>query len=547
MLAPALPRAVCFFALGALFFAVSPFFRRLRPSLACLAVVVLIAAGLAPHALRFDASAWTYAMIYNRWGFVLFAIAFVIAAVAPAQRTARSDWIDGLVLGACASLLVFLKISYGLLGLTLPLIALRVHGWRRGLWLAAITGGAATIIFFGIALDWSFGSMVRDIALASQARSALGLVALGRAALAIYPDAVALVLLAFVLAGTSQPNGFGLKRILTSPWMLIALSAIGYTLLISMGNSPLGRFRENPLLLVAALCCVGSLPAQSDPASDRGLLYPRSAAFLLPVIGFLLVLPIAVRFALPYLSAAFRPITEGLIERGMFTTSDVVLLGALGLAYVSGVLLLKRGLLPEARAARAFCGLAIFVMVAPILLRNVSSMAQVVRFKLEDRALSPAEQLTSGPLKGLQIKGAGGVAALPGTYAEKIRDGVRLLEQTGNRDKPAVAIDFANPLNVARGVRPSRRSPTCWHLNFVYSLHAAPAAEAVFEFDDRIMIPKVFGDPNPENQQAIEAHYGAFLRRHFIAAGESEQWILLVPKTSAPSDASNAGAGEVTR
>ncbi|HSH40484.1 MAG TPA: hypothetical protein VK993_17070, partial [Chthoniobacterales bacterium] len=169
-------------------------------------------------------------------------------------------------------------------------------------------------------------------------------------------------------------------------------------------------------------------------------------------------------------------------------------------------------------------------VVVPVTGRNMKSVVQAAKFKASGQTLQPTEVFASGPLAGLQIRDYGGDPPLPTTYVGKVNDGLELLARTGNSDKTVAALEFANPFNVARGLKPSRTAPTCWQLGFLYSAEAAPATERVFNGSDVIMIPKQFGDGNQANLTVIRQHYGEYLDAHYTMAGESQQWQVFVPR-----------------
>ena len=67
-LANAVPGAICLVALLALPVCCYATFARMRPWLAAVATVALMASAIAVHQLKFENSALTYSTIYNRWG-----------------------------------------------------------------------------------------------------------------------------------------------------------------------------------------------------------------------------------------------------------------------------------------------------------------------------------------------------------------------------------------------------------------------------------------------------------------------------------------------
>jgi len=176
------------------------------------------------------------------------------------------------------------------------------------------------------------------------------------------------------------------------------------------------------------------------------------------------------------------------------------------------------------------------LVVAPVTVRNVDSLFEAAKLRWRNVSLPPDQVFHSGGLAGIQIKAFGGDPPLPTTYVGKVQDGLDLLARTGNAEKTVHTLEFANPFNMARMIRPSRKSVTCWQLNFVYSFYVAPSSERVFDPGEVIMLPKQFGDANQDNINALLHHYGAYLEANYETPIDSEQWTLFAPKGPAIRD-----------
>ncbi|HSH37351.1 MAG TPA: hypothetical protein VK993_01085, partial [Chthoniobacterales bacterium] len=164
----ALPTATCIVGTVALPLALYAAFTRLHPIVAFAAVVVLIAAAVAPHELRLPSEVWSYAAVYNRWAYALFGVATIIIAVPPAISWKWSEWVDGLIAGACVALLIFLKISYGLLAVGVVIGFAPFQRRNLGYWLGALLAGTVVVLLFGAVLRWGYPLLLKDMQIASR-------------------------------------------------------------------------------------------------------------------------------------------------------------------------------------------------------------------------------------------------------------------------------------------------------------------------------------------------------------------------------------------
>lgn len=457
-LVQAIPAATCIVAVFALPLAIYATFTRLPALIALAATMVIVATAVAPHELRFGAEVWSYAAIYNRWAYSLFAVVMLIAAVRPARPAPWNDLADGVVAGTCIALLVFLKISYGLFAGFAFLGFLPIRPRGRDYWLGTIIGGLAFLVLFGFLLEWGFMPLREDMRIAARARGGLGVRALGYWALTMRYDVLAIAGLAAIWCATGVMAGRAslVPRAIEAGWL--AAGFVGFTAAILMTNSPLGSLSESPVASLGALVLLAAVLAD------------------------------------------FRAARMSTGNPGW-----------------------RRGLI-----AAAVC-LAAFV-VLPDTGRNIAGVVAAARHESSGASLSRAETFGAGPLRGLEISDFGGDPPLPTTYVGKVMDGVALLARTGNADRPVAALDFANPFNVARGVRPSRTAPPAWQLGFLFTAESAPPRKRVFNGRDVIMWPKQFGDGDQQNLAVLRQHYGAYLDANYVLAGTSRQWQVFVPR-----------------
>jgi hypothetical protein len=427
-----------------------------------------------PHELRFESTVWSYAAVYNRWAYALFGVAVLVIGMRPTITWRWREWADGIVAGLCVVLLIFLKISYGLLAAAI-FIGFAPFRWRgRGYWFGAAAAGALVALLFALLLRFGFAALLADMQIASRARHGLGVAALKTWALSLKPDLIALAVLSalWCVTGLVFARAAAFRRVLDAVLLLGCFSLSASAIL--MTNSPLGGLRESPVTALGALVFLGGI------LNDC---WSRFRAAKLPEVAALV-------------------------------------------------------------AVAAVAAVLAFKVVIPVTGRNLKSVLLAAQFKRSGLSLTPPEVFQRGALQGFQVKDFGGDPPLPTTYVGKVNDGIELLARTGNSARPVAALDFANPFNVARGVKPSRTAPTVWQLGFVFSDTSAPARERVFNGEDVIMIPARFGDGNQANLTVIRQHYGAYLDEHYALAGESEQWQLLVPKRDLLPAPATATAGE---
>lgn len=302
----AIPAATCIVALLALPLAVYASFTRLHPLIALAATVVILATAVAPHELRFGSDVWSYAAIYNRWAYPLFGVVMLIAAVRPFQPLRWKDWADGLIVGSCIALLIFLKISYGLLALALFAALAPIRPRSRAYWLGALISGLAWLVLFGFLLSWGFSYLIEDMRIASQARQGLGPLGLIRWTWALRYELLAIGPLAAIWCATGVMTGSASlpRRTVESAWLFGAF--VGSAAAILMTNSPLGSLSESPVAGLAALVLLGGVVADVHGAGGDGIhpLRQRALVAVGSCLALLVVLPVTGRNLLSVAAAA---------------------------------------------------------------------------------------------------------------------------------------------------------------------------------------------------------------------------------------------------
>lgn len=164
------------------------------------------------------------------------------------------------------------------------------------------------------------------------------------------------------------------------------------------------------------------------------------------------------------------------------------------------------------------------LLASPMIFKNVRSL-ELAR-ELTHRAFPPQERFRQGFLNGLVLLGYAGDPPLSGTYVTKVEDGVALLVATQHHTDPVIALDFSNPLNLARGVVGPRGAPTFLQTGISMNSEFAPAPERVFAGARAVLIPRVFGDGHPQSISNILYHYSGFLKAHYQFTARSREWFL---------------------
>lgn len=513
-IAKALPAAVCLVAAGVLPLALYATFTRMKPVVASIATFVIIAQALAPHALRFSAAEWTYAGVYNRWAFALFSIALLVMTTPPVFASRRKDFADGLIATLCVAASVMIKISYGLL-LAVAFVAFAVIQRRRlGYYGGALTAAILSFVTAGLALHWSFADMLHDTSMAAHARAGLGVSDFFASTLYLYPELCTTLMLA----------GLGLFTILNfgATWMSAARTLVlyaccaGCSVAIAASNSPLGDYREGPLLNVYALLVFATIYGWGKTVSNSppGRKHPWkkfvAAAWIMMAVVLFFFIPASN-------TLAFRPISQ-------YTSSS--LLTAEAVICIVGWIAVMTVTTRQRTVVMVFAATILAFTAAPSVIRNVESLARGVSVTARNETLPPNQVFDSGGLKGVQIKDTGGEPMGPTTFVGKVKEGLELLQQQGESKSVIAVLDFCNPFDVAREVKPSKGTPICWQLGFVYSDKIIPPASQVFEGVDAVLIAKQFGDGNQENLRVLFQHYGSYIDTNFVITAQSQQWLL---------------------
>jgi hypothetical protein len=529
----ALPTAVCLFAFFILPTALYASFTRMPIVLACFTTFAIMTQALAPHMLRFPDSDWTYAAIYNRWAYSLFCIALLVTTTFSSKPSKWKDLLDGFIASACAMLSIFIKISYGLLLVVALIGFVLIYRRRLSYYIGAISAAVLLIGIFGIMLNWSFGCLIHDMNMAVHARQDLGLAEFFSSALYLYPEICTVLMLASLCFTThilfTQVSGWlGLSR----PFLLCGCCVFCAVAIVA-SNSPLGDLRESPVMNICSLILLGYIlnhcSTHVQEPSPKRLRLGKRVAYVFLSLACVVVAGV-VFLAWSQDAAAFGSSDNTTFSHQILRYSSLKLLT--GEAALCGMgWFLVAGSQSKRREISKYFGIILMLLtVVPSMTQNVQGLIKGVAFKASGRSLPKDQVFDSGGLSGVEICEYGGEPCLPTSYVGKVKDGLSLLEQTGSINKIVAVLDFSDPFDVVRGVRPAKGTPTGWQLGFVYSAEQAPPGQQVFEGVEAVLLPKQFGDGNQENLKVLLDHYGTYLESNYVAAAQSQQWVLLKAK-----------------
>lgn len=288
----AYPAAVCIAGLLTLFAGTYIAFTRMSRGLACVTVLFLFGVAIAPEPLRFPTYCWTYACIYNRWGYALIGLLILLAARAPFRDEKWLHWCDGSLTGFCLANLLFLKISYGLLAIFTLAGLCVLYPRRKEFYLSLALGTMATSAFWLTCIGWDIKDMLVDLAIAKKSRTGIDTSEF----LLNTSQSLGTVLLCssgiLALVGTQISLGKPPFNLEIGRITLAFVGLVFLAILIVVTNCPLGIQVEMPILgLVALLFAQKSLDLFNDASPGRPRLDLRTG--LWPGAAIIVALSVA--------------------------------------------------------------------------------------------------------------------------------------------------------------------------------------------------------------------------------------------------------------
>ena len=359
------------------------------------------------------------------------------------RGTRRDACRDGGIAGAVLGVLLFLKISYFLVGGGLcALSILGGHRFPRVFWgsllagLGVVVAGCLPLIGFDVAAMWG------DLHLAAQARLVNPTAAFTLAHFLVWlPDAWIEVALLATLQFLVVPR---------RAWGWVEFAAVlGANMFIGMTNNPDGLRSETPLLTSWVFVLLGYALSHDPPA------------------------PVPTRQTLPVVCSLT-------------------------------------------------CVLWLYTFGAGAWSLGWSALRWPTPWRQAMLAASPPFDADS--LADLRMPGRAGEGPGPGTYTQKVNDGLRLLRKLGGIHR-VEDFDFVNPFPFALQWPATRGGLWCWHEGFSFSEAAHPTPEQAFGDADILMLPKYPGEPT--SFESMRKIYSDYVATHFQPIDESDQWYVL--------------------
>ncbi len=233
--------------------------------LACATIVLL---AVAPFPLGEYPWATGFAMGYNRYGYALTALV-LLECFLPLERApaGRRSFFGGLSTGLACSLLLFLKVSFGLVALTLAWVSLLVRRaeQRRAAGLAA--GFVAVLLPMLVYLRFDASSVIREYSMLAKIR-APG-VSFPAVVIRVYENAWEIMPVILLLLLVATLPGLGRRR---SSILVIAgaMAAVGGVLL-GLTNLQWGRHPLTTAVALLALNEVTRLSRRNQLVSHHAL------------------------------------------------------------------------------------------------------------------------------------------------------------------------------------------------------------------------------------------------------------------------------------
>jgi hypothetical protein len=270
---------------------------------------------IAPRVLGVEMRETTYAMIYNREGYVLISLFFVLLFLPRLNQARQKPVFDGLLAGFLLALIFYCKVTYLFIACaSLPLAAIFSRpSWKWYISLAAAFIGVcgAAYILFRI-VPWSY---VHDMMTSVHAQSTTGRMQLLKDEIAwnqpwVYLIFVCLVLWTYVERVSGRNLWSSADLWLIAGWIIWA--SIG----IDAGNT--GGMADNPLFFTG---CVIPLE-RFRRRNQEQMQVPMSQACLVQLSAYMIILPHFCLRILAHDAGAFAYATAwDLVKRSSFDTS----------------------------------------------------------------------------------------------------------------------------------------------------------------------------------------------------------------------------------
>jgi len=181
---------------------------------------------------------------------------------------------------------------------------------------------------------------------------------------------------------------------------------------------------------------------------------------------------------------------------------------------------------------------ASFVLILPIfwgtiLARDMASCAYALAWDVERRpGFNPSHRLHSADLRDFYVPPSTAhiTAYWPArNYAEKINDGIDLLQKYLQKGDRVTTIGFANPFSFALGLPPARDGYLWWDLNFSFDRRHFPPAKDFLGDASLVMVPRITDRKQGccfDTVEALLELYKDYFQANFHELASTDTWVL---------------------
>ena len=255
------------------FFVLRPRMKSAPFFVACLFLALLAAA---PFPLGYGFTQAAFSMKHNRYGYALTSLVLLESFLPEKGDSRRLRFAGGFSTGLACALLLFLKISFGLVALTLAAVSLPLRSGAR----IRLAGMAAGFAAFSIPimgyLRFDLPALVSEYrVLAAVKRGAIGTHDVIKR---IYVDRFEIAPVALLVALVSLLPGVSVRRRFTLT-LVVAMATVAGTLLLLTNTQPFGL----PLLGAASLLLLNEVTAAVPEGTSPPQMAPLLAIGLLAV------------------------------------------------------------------------------------------------------------------------------------------------------------------------------------------------------------------------------------------------------------------------
>ncbi|MCW2936111.1 MAG: hypothetical protein JWM19_7073 [Actinomycetia bacterium] len=428
--------------------------------------VAFIAVGVRP--LGFSQWQMSYAMLYNRDGWLLYAILLMLVFL-PRRIPARANRqliADGLMLGLLLGLIFYDKITFFIAALAATALALvlRTLPRDRQVWMAAVAGVVTIGVLFRLVFRVHTTAYISDFIQAAEVQVAGQRTGMAEQTLKWTSP---LILLVLAVAGLL----FMMARRRAEPWQptLRLLAAAGYVLISSLAIS------------------AGDAPERND--------LPALVIIPLLVIAFF-------ESRLPWWAggqASARP-------RGWSPRPYQALL--------VGLALLLAG------------------TTVPIAAREALALGRAESYRGYVANPPPSQTFEAAPLRDFVIPaGTTYVTAYrnAGDLPAMINNGLVLLRHDVRPGQGVFTVGYTDPFDMALHLPLSSCGPLWWDLGFDFDARHHPTAQCVIGTDAWVIIPRMIPGQGccQQTVSVMLSLYSGYLSRYYHQYQETPDWILL--------------------